>query len=649
MGKKKGGELGRALMNDKSKARTHQRLQTFSVDPTAELQASSKLRSVTEQTALEEFLTDAVLRDADFSATKGATFIVTPELAHTPFVVAPANPNVSGNWVKPEASISAAQIPKRPAWDATTTPEQLDMQEREAFLEWRRSLASLEDEQHLLLTPFEKNLEVWRQLWRVVERSDVIVQIVDARNPLLFRSQDLEEYVRESDNAKECILLINKADLLSPELRDAWSKYFESLGVRHLFFSARTEQELIDSAPATNDKADAKEGDKDVAAADNKDDKVDDKVDDNDDASDADDDDDASDDDKSNDDDKTDDKHKDAEPTNTQLDDGEKTILPKKTSDGHVEVLDREGLMAMLEKFKTKDKEQLMVGMVGFPNVGKSSTINVLLKAKKVAVSATPGKTKHFQTLKLTDSIILCDCPGLVFPRLASSKAEMVLDGVLPIDQLRDHIPAAQLLCDRIPRHAIEDLYGVVLPRPTSDQPQDRPLQASEVLSAYASMRGFITARSLPDEARAARILLKDYVNGLLLYCHFPPTHDRHGIALESSRGAARLSQPEIKIKRVPKKLVNQGISYDDDDIFQSQMQIVQPRIKSGGKKKRNPKHNSSKDLTNIQGEGGVLRQPVRQHLPMKVETLRQAVKQANLNAANASANASANANTAKP
>ena len=49
--------------------------------------------------------------------------------------------------------------------------EELDAQERAAFLEWRRNLAALEEEQKLVFTPFEKNLEVWRQLWRVVERS----------------------------------------------------------------------------------------------------------------------------------------------------------------------------------------------------------------------------------------------------------------------------------------------------------------------------------------------------------------------------------------------------------------------------------------------------------------------------------------------
>jgi hypothetical protein len=39
----------------------------------------------------------------------------------------------------------------------------------------------------LEVTPFEKNLEVWRQLWHVRERSDIMVQILDARNPLFYR------------------------------------------------------------------------------------------------------------------------------------------------------------------------------------------------------------------------------------------------------------------------------------------------------------------------------------------------------------------------------------------------------------------------------------------------------------------------------
>ena len=58
--------------------------------------------------------------------------------------------------------------------------------------------------------------QVWRQLWRVVERSDVLVQIVDARNPTMFRCPDLEAYVREVGPLKETLLVVNKADYLSP-------------------------------------------------------------------------------------------------------------------------------------------------------------------------------------------------------------------------------------------------------------------------------------------------------------------------------------------------------------------------------------------------------------------------------------------------
>lgn len=109
------------------------------------------------------------------------------------------------------------------------TPAEIDRQEREAILDWRRSLAHLQEKENLLLTPFERNLEVWRQLWRVLERSHLIVQIVDARNPLRFRCEDLETYVQDVEGPegeqgtgkgfRNSLLLINKSDLLSLEQR----------------------------------------------------------------------------------------------------------------------------------------------------------------------------------------------------------------------------------------------------------------------------------------------------------------------------------------------------------------------------------------------------------------------------------------------
>ena len=43
---------------------------------------------------------------------------------------------------------------------------------------------------------------------------------------------------------------------------------------------------------------------------------------------------------------------------------------------------------------KTDDKPVLIVGVVGFPNVGKSSIINALRKSNSCVVSTSPGTTK---------------------------------------------------------------------------------------------------------------------------------------------------------------------------------------------------------------------------------------------------------------
>ena len=61
----------------------------------------------------------------------------------------------------------------------------------------------------------------------------------------------------------------------------------------------------------------------------------------------------------------------------------------------------------------------------GYPNVGKSSVINGLMGKKVVSISRTPGHTKHFQTIFLTDNVKLCDCPGLVFPSTAPRSVQV--------------------------------------------------------------------------------------------------------------------------------------------------------------------------------------------------------------------------------
>lgn len=193
-------------------------------------------------------------------------------------------------------------------------------------------------------------------------------------------------------------------------------------------------------------------------------------------------------------------------------------------------VFSREDVMQILrhkarENGKNYD-ERLMIGMVGYPNVGKSSVINVICQKKRVGVASMPGKTKHFQTLNVEGNLCLVDCPGLVFPSFANSKAEMMCCGVLPIDTMKDYISPVSLIIHRVPKDVLELYYKIQLPPVTS-----KKYNANILLQVFAAKKGYVTGRSLPNEAQAARIVLKDYTNGRLLFCHLRPDYDKekHG------------------------------------------------------------------------------------------------------------------------
>ena len=62
----------------------------------------------------------------------------------------------------------------------------------------------------------------------------------------------------------------------------------------------------------------------------------------------------------------------------------------------------------------------------------------------------------------------------------------------------------------------------------------------AEVLRAVAASRGWVVGHGLPDEARAGRAILKDYCDGRLLACEWPPGHpgaERQRARLAAERG----------------------------------------------------------------------------------------------------------------
>ena len=69
---------------------------------------------------------------------------------------------------------------------------------------------------------------------------------------------------------------------------------------------------------------------------------------------------------------------------------------------------------ARVEGEDKKLKQLITVGVVGFPNVGKSSLINSLKRSKATATGNTPGVTKSMQEIQLDKNIVLIDSPGVV-------------------------------------------------------------------------------------------------------------------------------------------------------------------------------------------------------------------------------------------
>lgn len=111
-------------------------------------------------------------------------------------------------------------MPLRPAWSYDDTTATLDAREASAFASWESDLhARFPGHQ---LARYERNLEVWRQLWRTLEVSDALLVIVDARTPLLSFPAPL--YVEAVSRGLPVVCLLNKADLLPPEVADAWTQ-----------------------------------------------------------------------------------------------------------------------------------------------------------------------------------------------------------------------------------------------------------------------------------------------------------------------------------------------------------------------------------------------------------------------------------------
>ncbi|EAU83452.2 GTPase [Coprinopsis cinerea okayama7 len=169
-------------------------------------------------------------------------------------------------------------------------------------------------------------------------------------------------------------------------------------------------------------------------------------------------------------------------------------------------------LVFVLNKIAYKPKTRsVTVGVVGYPNVGKSSLINSLKRSK-------PGHTKDLQSIQLERGLRVIDSPGVVFDDDAfddgkgTKKGSILLRNVVKVEDVEDPIAVVEEILLRTPRETIQKIYNL----PEFGTPL-------EFLTMLALSSGRLHKGGTPDLNSAARQVLTDWNQQKIPYFSQPP------------------------------------------------------------------------------------------------------------------------------
>eukprot|EP00899_Mesostigma_viride_P011753 jgi/Mesvir1/20579/Mv14820-RA.1 len=281
----------------------------------------------------------------------------------------------------------------------------------------------------------------YRDLTKVLEAADVIVEVLDARDPQGCRCFEVERMAAAAN--KRVVLLLNKIDLVPRDVVEKWLAYL------------REEFPCVAFKCNTVSGQRSHLGQKKGGAV-----------------------------------------------------SGAAELL--QTSDA----LGADTLLQLIKNYARNEKMKMAVtvGVVGFPNVGKSSLINSLKRARVANVGATPGVTKSLQEVTLDKHVRLLDCPGVVFAAEGDDPASVALRNCVNVDKMEDPVAPVHEIVRRVSREKLMSLYAI-----------QRFTDANDFITLVAIGRGKLKKGALPNTREAAKLILHDWNAGRIPYYTLPP------------------------------------------------------------------------------------------------------------------------------
>ncbi|BGP22154.1 nuclear GTP-binding protein [Rhodotorula toruloides] len=290
-----------------------------------------------------------------------------------------------------------------------------------------------------------------KSLRKVLEMSDVVIEVLDARDPVGTRCRAVERELKAMDGGrKKLVLVLNKIDLVPPAVLQAWLAHLR-LQAPTIPFKSSTQQQRS---------------------------------------------------------------HLSASSSST----------PQSASGSSTKPL-----MELIKGFRLNHaaassgdassssapvKHSLTIGLVGHPNVGKSSLINTLKRSKACSVAPTPGWTKEVQEVVIEKGVRVLDCPGVVVEM--RGEVEGALKGMIKAEAVSDpKAPIEAILARCSPTH-LQMLYSIPYFNDTTS-----------FLLAVARAKGRLRKGGVPDLDGTARSVLRDWVAGRIAYYTAPPTKDQ--------------------------------------------------------------------------------------------------------------------------